>query len=348
MEFEIQQIAQLLNGTVKGDPRAKVNKISKIQEAEEGSLSFLANMNYENFLYETNATAVLISKNFNPKKEVKTNLILVDDPYEAFARIVDIISKYQQQQKKGIESPVFISQSAKLGENVYIGAFSYIGENVKIGNNSKIYPQTFIGDNTTIGENTIIYPGVKIYPNTMIGNNCIIHAGAVIGSDGFGFAPQKDGSYIKIQQLGNVIIEDNVEIGSNTTIDRAALGSTLIKKGTKLDNLIQVAHNVTIGENTVIAAQAGIAGSAQIGNNCMIAGQVGIAGHIKIADKTTLAAQAGVISSIEESEKTLVGSPAMDLKQYFKAFAVYKNLPELQKQLTLLQKQIEELKKTKS
>jgi len=346
MEFQIKQIAEFLGGEIQGDPTAKVSQIEKIQEAQEGSLCFLANSNYENYLYTTNATAVLISKKFVPKKPIKANLIIVEDAYKAFAQIVEIIHNFTCKAKQGIEEMAFISKQAQIGRDIYIGSFAYISDNTKIADNVKIYPHVYIGEKVEIGEGTIIYSGVKIYDGCKIGKNCIIHAGTVIGADGFGFAPQEDGTFKKIQQLGNVVIEDNVEIGSNCTIDRAALGSTIIHKGAKLDNLIQIAHNVEIGENTVMAAQAGVAGSSKIGNNCMIGGQAGLVGHITIADKTNIGAQAGIISSIKTSNQVLLGSPAIEIKQYYRSYAVFRNLTEMQRKIIELEKQIADLKKS--
>lgn len=346
MEFQIKQIAEILGGKIQGDPSAKVNQLAKIQEANQGALCFLANSNYEKYLYSTNATAVLISKKFVPQQPIKTNLIIVDDAYKAFAHLVEIIHNFTCKSKQGIEQMAFISKQAQIGKDVYVGSFAYISDNSKISDNVKIYPQVFVGEKVEIGEGTILYSGVKIYDGCKIGKNCIIHAGTVIGSDGFGFAPQTDGTFKKIQQLGNVIIEDDVEIGSNCTIDRAALGSTIIHKGAKLDNLIQIAHNVEIGQNTVMAAQAGVAGSSKIGDNCMIGGQAGIVGHINVAEKTIIGAQAGIISSIKTNNQTLLGSPAIDIKQYYRSYAVFRNLRELQQKINELEKQMEDLKKT--
>ena len=344
MEFTAKAIADILQGEVIGNPNTKVNTISKIEEAQEGALAFLANPMYENFLYTTNASIVLVSKEFKPKKKVKPTLIVVDDSYKAFATLVDIYQNIQKNEIKGIDELAFIDKTAKLGNDIYVGAFSYIGKNVKIGNNVKIYPQVYIGENVEIGDNTILYPGVKVYHKCKIGKNCVIHSGTIIGSDGFGFAPQKDGSYKKIQQIGNVIIEDNVEIGANTVVDRATLGSTIIRKGVKLDNLIQIAHNVEIGENTVIAAQTGISGSTKLGKNCMIGGQAGFVGHVKIADYTKVGAQAGVSKGIKEPGTVVMGAPAFEIRKFQRAYAAFKNLPDTTKKIHQLEKQLQEIK----
>lgn len=344
MEFNLKQIAEFLGGEVIGNPDAKVSTIAKIQEASSGALCFLANLNYENYIYTTNATAVLISKSFSPKQEINTNLIVVDDAYKSFAKLVDMVYSFGCEQKKGIEEFAYISTKAKLGKEVYVGSFAYLSDHVEIGDKVVIYPQVFIGEGVKIGDNTIIYPGVKIYNGCKIGSNCIIHAGVVIGSDGFGFAPQEDGTFKKIHQLGNVVLEDDVEVGANTTIDRAAISSTIIKKGVKLDNLIQIAHNVEIGENTVMASQSGVAGSTKVGKNCMVGGQAGIVGHINIPDRTNIGAQAGVISTIKHTNTSILGSPAIDISKYYRSYAVFRNLPDMQSQIRDLQKQIDELK----
>ncbi len=345
MEYTAKSIAELLSGDIIGDPKIKVVTISKIQEAKPGSLSFLANPAYESFLYTTTASIVLINKNSVPKEKVKPTLIVVEDAYKAFATLVDIYQKLKNVDKAGIEEMAFIHKSAILGGDIFVGSFSYISANAVIGDNVKIYPQVYIGENVQIGDNTIIYPGVKIYHDCVVGQNCIIHSGTVIGGDGFGFAPQKDGTFLKIQQIGNVEIEDNVEIGSNASIDRATLGSTIIRSGVKLDNLIQIAHNVEVGENTVIAAQAGVAGSTKIGRNCLIGGQAGIVGHIKIADKTNVGAQAGIGKAIIKEGTTLLGSPSFELTKFHRSYSVFKNLPDLRNEIIELKKEIELLKK---
>lgn len=342
MEFSIAQIAAMLGGEVKGNGADKINMLAKIQDGKKGQIAFLSNPKYENFLYTTQASAVIVKKDFVPKKEVAATLILVEDPYSSFTVLLEEYHKMISYQKTGIEQPSFISDSATTGNNLYRGAFSYIGNQVKIGDNVKIYPHVFIGDNTSIGNNTILHPNVKIYAGSRIGSNCVIHAGTVIGSDGFGFAPQEDGSYKTIPQLGNVLIEDNVTIGANTVIDCATLfgDSTIVRQGVKLDNLIQIAHNVEIGKNTVIAAQAGISGSSKVGENSMIGGQVGIAGHLVLANRTQIGAQAGISKSIKEEGVQIIGSPAFDLKDFFKSYAVFKRLPDLSERLRELEKKV--------
>lgn len=342
MEFKAQSIADFLGGTVEGDPNAIVTDVAKIEEGRPGTLAFLSNPKYNKYLYETEATIVIVNQDFEPETEVKPTLIRVSDAYKAFASLLEL---YQQAKgnKTGIENPSFIDASAKAGNDIYVGAFAYIGKNVRIGNHVKIYPQVYIGDNSIIGDDCILFAGVKIYEDTRIGEACIIHAGAVIGSDGFGFAPTEDGSYKKIPQVGNVILEDNVEIGANTTIDCATMGSTIIRKGTKIDNLVQIAHNVEIGENTVMASQTGIAGSTKVGSNCMFGGQVGVAGHITIGDHVNLGAMSGVNNSIK-SNRTVLGAPAMDIAQAAKVFAIFRNLPALREQVIEQGKQIANIK----
>ncbi len=332
MEFTAQQIAELINGHVEGDESQIIRDVSKIEEGCPETLTFLSNPKYEHFIYNTNASVVIVNKNFVPEKPVSATLIKVDDAYQALARLLQLYED-SLPQKTGIEQPSFIHESAKIGDFAYIGAFAYIGENATIGNNVKIWPGSFIGDNVEIKDNTIIYSGAKIYKQCKIGVGCIIHSGAVIGSDGFGFAPRSEGNFQKIPQIGNVILEDYIEIGANSTIDRATMGSTLIKSGTKIDNLVQIAHNVEIGENTVIAAQTGVAGSTKIGSNCMLGGQVGVAGHLKIADNTKFAAQSGVGKSIKEAGITQMGSPAFDAMQYNKSYVLFRKLPDLFKQI---------------
>lgn len=347
MEFTLEEIAHLLGGEVKGDGKARVNSIAKIEEAASGSISFLSNPKYENFIYSTNASAVIVKKDFSPREALKTTLILVDDPYTSFTTILEAYQQALTSGKVGKEEPNFIGKNAEIGSNHYIGAFAYIGNNCKIGNNVKIYPQAYIGDNVTIGDNSVIYAGVKIYANCVLGKHVTLHSGCVIGSDGFGFAPQADGTYKTIPQIGNVIIGNNVDIGANTVIDCATMGSTIIYDGVKIDNLIQIAHNVKIGKNTVIAAQAGISGSTTIGENCIIAGQVGIIGHIKIANKTTIAAQAGIGRTIVEEGTTLLGSPAIEKLDFLKSFALYRKLPTLQKRIEDLEEKILNLSRIK-
>lgn len=342
MKFPLIQIAQLLSARIEGNADIEISNVAKIQEAQAGDIAFLANPKYEPYIYTTQASAVIVSKDFEPKQAISTTLLVVEDAYTAFSTLLLEYEKIINLPKKGIEQPCFISEKAILGENLYIGAFAYIGENAQIGNHTQIYPNVFIGENVKIGKNTIIYAGAKIYKNCVIGDNCVIHSGAVIGSDGFGFAPQADGSFKTIPQLGNVIIEDNVSIGANTTIDRATLGATIIKKGVKIDNLVQIAHNVIVGENTVIAAQTGIAGSTEVGANCMFGGQVGIAGHLKITNKVNIGAQSGLGTDITQENTNWQGSPAMDLKEFYRAYAVFKKLPEMYRKLAHIERQIQE------
>ncbi|MTI21373.1 UDP-3-O-(3-hydroxymyristoyl)glucosamine N-acyltransferase [Fulvivirga sp. RKSG066] len=344
MEFTVEQIATMLEGEVKGDGSKKINMLAKIQDAGEGQISFLSNPKYEQFIYETQASAVIVKKDFSAKREIKPSLILVDDPYTSFTRLLEEYHKFISYQKSGIEEPSFIGENATVGSDVYRGAFSYIGNNVTIGDNVKVYPHAYIGDNVTIGDNSIIHPSVKLYADTKVGANCVIHSGVVVGSDGFGFAPQQDGTYKTIPQLGNVIIGDNVDIGSNTVIDCATFhgDSTKINNGVKLDNLIQVAHNVEIGSNTVIAAQTGISGSTEIGSNCVIGGQVGIAGHLKIASKTSIAAQSGIGKDTAEKD-VMFGSPAFDHKDYIRSYIVFRKLPDLSRRLKQLEEKVLDL-----
>lgn len=341
MEFTAQQIAAFLNGVIEGDASVKVSNFSKIEEGKPGTLTFLANPKYESFIYETQASVVLVNNDFVPSQPLTTTLIKVPNAYAALAMLMSMVEQAKPK-KTGIDSTAFIASTAQLGENPYVGNFAYIGENVKIGHNVKIYPQVYIGDNVNIGDNATLYPHACIYDGCNLGSNLIIHAGAVIGADGFGFAPEGDG-YKKIPQIGNVIIEDDVEIGANTTIDRAVMDSTIIRKGVKLDNLIQIAHNVEVGENTVMAAQVGVAGSVKIGKHCMFGGQVGLAGHLKIGDNVNLGAQSGVISSVE-SNTTVLGSPSMPAKSYMRSSAIFSKLPEMYRTMGQLQREIEQLK----
>ncbi len=342
MEFTVKQVAVMLGGEVKGEGTDTISMLAKIQDARKGQISFLSNPKYEQYIYTTQASAVIVKKDFVARKEITTTLILVDDPYSSFTTLLEEYHKLVSFQKTGVEQPSFISEKASVGKNIYRGAFSYIGHNVKIGDNVKIYPHTYIGDNVSIGNDTILHSNVKLYADTRIGNNCVVHAGTVIGSDGFGFAPQSDGSYKTIPQLGNVIIEDNVCIGANTVIDCATLygDSTIIHEGVKLDNLIQIAHNVEIGKNTVIAAQTGISGSTKVGDNCIIGGQVGLAGHLVIANNTGIGAQAGISKSIKEEGQRIIGYPAFEVKDYFKSYAVFKRLPDLNDRLKELEKKV--------
>lgn len=340
MEFSVAQIAQILGGEVEGDSTHKVNTLAKIQEAHRGSITFLANPKYENFIYTTQATAVIVQKDFLPKSKVGATLIKVQDPYLSFTTLLEEYHKITSFQKIGVEDPSYCGVSTTIGKNIYRGAFSYIGKNCIIGDNVKVYPHVYIGDNVTIGNNTIIYSGVKVYEGCKVGSYCTLQSGSVIGSDGFGFAPQADGSYKTIPQIGNVIIEDHVDVGANTVIDCATMGSTIIHTGVKLDNLIQIAHNVEIGKNTVIAAQAGVSGSAKIGENCVIAGQVGIVGHITIANKTTIGAQSGVPKNIEEEGQVFLGSPIVPHKQALKMWTVNRKLPEMLRRIEELEEKV--------
>lgn len=338
MKFTAQQIAGILEGDVVGNPNVEVSKLSKIEEGIEGSITFLSNPKYKHYIYSTNASITIVNKTFIPENGIKTTLIKVDDAYMAFSKILEYYNSVKFN-KVGIEQPSFISESSRYGDNIYIGAFSYIGNNATLGDNVKIFPNTYIGDNVTIGNNTIIFSGAKIYADTLVGNHCVINSGVIIGADGFGFAPNDDGSYSKIPQIGNVIIEDYVDIGATTTIDRATMGSTIIRQGVKLDNQIQIAHNVEIGKNTVIAAQTGIAGSAKIGENCQIGGQVGIAGHITIGNNVKIQAQSGIGKSIKDNE-IIQGSPAFSLSDYNKSYVHFKNLPKIVKNIDDLEKKI--------
>ncbi len=342
MEFTAQQIADLLGGEIQGNPLVKVSDFSKIEEGKPGTLSFLSNPKYSQFIYESQASIVLVNKDFHPEKEVQATLIRVEDAYHSLATLLSLVDQTKPK-KTGISPLAFVSESANIGENAYIQPFVYIGESVIIGKNARIHPNCSIENGAVLGENVTLYSGVKVYNDCVIGNNCILHSGAVIGSDGFGFAPNGDGSYKKIPQMGNVVLEDNVEIGANSIVDRATLGSTTIRKGVKIDNLVQIAHNVEVGENTVIAAQTGISGSTKLGKQCILAGQVGLAGHLQIADGTIFGAQTGVPNSVKIPNQTLQGYPAIPVMNFHKSAIVHKNLPELQKLIYAMQKRIEEL-----
>ncbi len=344
MQFTAKELGSMLNGTVEGDPLVTVNQLGKIEEAQAGSLSFLANPKYEQYLYTTNASVVIISNDQVLAEPVKATLVRVENAYVAISILLE---KYNtiKLHKTGIEQSCFIHPLATLGENVYIGAFAYIGPNVKIGDNSKIYPHTYIADDVVIGDNVTLFAGVKVYFDCKIGNNVIIHSGTIIGADGFGFAPAGDGTYNKVAQIGNVVIEDDVEIGSNTTVDRATMGSTIIRKGVKLDNLIQIAHNVEIGANTVVAAQTGISGSAKVGENCIIGGQVGVVGHISLAKGSQIQAKSGISRSIVDEGKKWAGAPAVAYNANMRSQIVINRLPELEKKINELEKIITELKK---
>ncbi len=336
MEYTAGQIAKMLQGKVVGNEQVKVSHVSKIEEGQKGTISFLANSKYESYIYDSEASIIIVSKSFKPTKKVKATLIEVDDPYNSFGQLLEIYNKIKYD-KKGISKKAHIARSAKIGKNVYIEPGCFVGENVVIGASTKVFSNTYIGDSSKIGKDCILFAGVKLYADTNIGDNCILHSGVVIGSDGFGFAQQSDENYEKISQIGNVVIENHVEIGANTTIDRATLGSTIIRKGVKLDNLIQIAHNVEIGENTVIAAQTGISGSTKIGKNCMIGGQVGIVGHITIADNVKIAAQSGIGASIKKEGEIVQGSPAFNIGEYKRAYVLFRNLTSIEKRLRVLE-----------
>lgn len=338
MKFTAEQIAGILDGIVVGNPSAEVFKLAKIEEGVKGSLTFLSNAKYNNYIYSTEATITIVNKSFEPEQEITTTMIKVDDAYQSFSKLLEYYNQVKLM-KSGIEQPSVISENVIYGENLYLGSFCYIGKNVKIGKDVKIYPNTFIGDNVVIGDNCVFFAGVRVYSETEIGNNCTIHSGSIIGSDGFGFAPHEDGTYSKIPQIGNVILEDNVEVGACTTIDRATLGSTIIRKGVKLDNQIQIAHNVEIGENTVIAAQTGIAGSTKIGKNCMIGGQVGFAGHLVIGDNVKIQAQSGIGKNLNEGE-TVQGSPAFNYSDFSKSFVHFRNFPKIISEIEDIKKKI--------
>ncbi|WP_034893048.1 UDP-3-O-(3-hydroxymyristoyl)glucosamine N-acyltransferase [Gillisia sp. Hel_I_29] len=336
MKFTAAQIAEILEGTVDGNPETEVYKLAKIEEGTEGSLTFLSNPKYTSYIYSTNASVAIVKYDFFIEDKIETTLIRVKDPYKAFSTLLEYYNQVKLN-KSGIEEPNFIADSASYGGNLYLGAFTYIGKNVKIGNDVKIYPNCYVGDNVVIGDNTVLFAGVKIYSETVIGNSCTLHGGAVVGADGFGFNPGETGEYNKVPQIGNVIIEDNVDVGAGTTIDRATLGSTIIRKGAKLDNQIQIAHNVEIGSNTAIAAQTGIAGSTKIGKNCLIGGQVGIAGHLIIGDRVKIQAQSGIGRNIDNDEM-IQGSPAIGYGDYNKSYVHFKNLPKIVDRLNKLEK----------
>jgi len=338
MKFTAAQIAGILEGTVEGNPEIQVSKLAKIEEGTAGSLTFLANPKYTSYIYSTKASVTIVNDSFVPENEISTTLIRVEDAYKSFSKLLEYYNQVKLN-KTGIEEPSFISESATYGENLYFGAFSYLGDNVQLGNNVKIYPNVYIGDNVTIGDNCVIFAGAKIYSESDIGDSVYIHSGAIVGADGFGFTPNENGEYQKVPQTGNVIIEDHVDIGAGTTIDRATLGSTIIRKGVKLDNQIQIAHNVEIGEHTAIAAQTGIAGSTKIGKNCLIGGQVGIVGHITIGDRVRIQAQSGIGRNVKDDE-VLQGSPAFNYGDYNKSYVHFKNLPRIAKTIHQLEKKI--------
>lgn len=332
-------IAELLRGTVEGDPDTSVSDVAKIEEGKPGALSFLANPKYEKHIYNSGSSVIIVNQDFKPEKPVGATLIRVKNAYEAFAELLNLYEK-SKPRKSGISPQAAISKNASTGKNLYAGEFAVVSDGAVIGNNVQVYPQVYIGENVTIGDNTILYPGVKIYHDTVIGANCIFHSGVVIGGDGFGFVPNEENVYSKVPQLGNVVIEDDVEIGANTTVDRATMGSTIIRKGVKLDNLIMVAHNVEIGKNTVMAGQVGIAGSTKVGENCLFGGQVGLAGHLTIANGVKIGAQAGISSSVKKENATIMGSPAFDLRSFYKSYAIFRKLPELSRQISDLEDDI--------
>lgn len=338
MKFTVGQIAQVLGGAVEGDADATVSSLAKIEEAGPGALAFLANTKYEPFLYTTRATAVIVSPELALRQPVAASLVRVADPYSAFTKLLEFYAQATRTAKRGVEQPSFLGESSTIGADHYRGAFSYVGENCVIGANVLIFPHAYIGDRVRIGDNSIIHAGAKIYPDTVIGQRCVIKAGAVVGTDGFGFAPQADGSYKAIPQIGNVVLEDDVSIGANATVDCATMGSTVVRQGAKIDNLVQLAHNVEIGKHTVIAAQTGISGSSKVGDYCVLAGQVGLVGHIALANRTTITAQSGVQKSVKQEGQTQQGYPAFNLKDNLRAAAIYRRLPELERRLTALEK----------
>lgn len=341
MQFTAKQIGEFLNGTIEGDENAQVSTLSKIEDGAAGSLCFLSNPKYENFLYQTDASIVIVSQDFVPTQKVKSTLVKVKDPYSAFTILLDKYNEVVNSSSKevGIHNSSYVHPSAKIGQNVYVGPFCCIEENVEIGDNTILYAQTYVGASSIVGANCILYPGVKLYKHTILGNRVTVHSNTVLGSDGFGFAPQADGSYNKIPQIGNVVIEDDVEIGANTAIDRATMGSTFVRKGVKLDNLIQIAHNVEVGSNTVVAAQSGISGSTKLGENSVIGGQVGIAGHLTLGKRTQVGAQAGINFNTEEN-KQWHGSPAQPLKDWMRSTVIFKKLPEVDKRVRELEAKI--------
>lgn len=339
MKFTAQQIAGILEGDIVGNPDVEVSNLSKIEEGTKGSLTFLANPKYQSYIYSTKASITIVNKTFEPEHPIETTLIKVDDAYKSFSKLLEYYNMVKLN-KQGIEDPSFISKTATYGSNIYVGAFTYLGENVKIGDNVKIFPNTYIGDNVVIGNDTIIFAGVKIYSETVIGANCVLNSGVILGADGFGFVPNEKGEYNKVPQTGNVVIEDFVDIGAGTTIDRATLGSTTIRRGVKLDNHIQIAHNVEIGKNTVIAAQTGIAGSTKIGENCIIGGQVGFAGHLTIGNNVKIQAQSGIGKNIKDNE-VLQGSPSFNYNDWNKSYVYFKNLPKIVKSITDLEKKVD-------
>lgn len=341
MNFTAKMIADILRGTVEGNPEAKITDVAKIEEGKPGALSFLANPKYEKHIYKSGSSVIIVNQDFKPEKPVSATLIRVSNAYEAFAELLNLYDK-SKSKKSGVSKLASISSKANTGKHLYAGEFAVISDGAVIGEHVHIYPQVYIGENVTIGDHTVLYPGVKVYHGCIIGSRCIFHSGVVIGGDGFGFVPNDENVYSKVPQLGNVVIEDDVEIGANTTVDRATMGSTIIRQGVKLDNLIMVAHNVEIGKNTVMAGQVGIAGSTKLGENCLLGGQAGLAGHIQIANGVKIGAQAGISNSVKEENVVIMGSPAFDLKAFYKSYAVFRKLPELRKQLNNLEREIKE------
>jgi len=338
MKFTAEQIAGIIDGEVVGNKDVEVSGLSKIEEGEAGTLSFLANMKYAEYIYTTKASIAIVGKEFKPSKELPNSLTLikVEDAYACFAKLLEVYNQMRTKQPK-IEQPSFISESATIGKDIYLGAFAYIGDGAKIGDNVKIYPNAYIGDNAVIGDNTTVHPGASVYADCVVGENCILHSGCIVGADGFGFAPDENGDFQKVPQIGNVILEDKVEIGSNATIDRATLGSTILRQGVKLDNLVHIAHNVEIGKNSAFAAQAGVAGSAKIGENVMVGGQAGISGHIKVADRTSVVAQSGIPGNIKKSDRILMGSPGIDIEDFKKSYFGFRKLPYILQKLRELE-----------
>ena len=346
MKFTATQIAELLGGRVEGNPNAEVWNVAKIEEGAPGMLSFLANPKYTHFLYVTQSSVVIVNEDFEPAEPVTATLIRVQDAYASFAKLLAIYDQMTQN-KQGVSSLAFVSPTAQCGDNLYLGEFVFVGEHAKIGSNVKLYPQVYVGDGCIIGDNTVLYPGVKLYRNTVIGKNCILHAGAVLGADGFGFAPQPDGHYEKIPQVGNVVVDDNVEIGANTTIDRSTMGSTHVCKGVKLDNLIHLAHNTVVGENSALAAQVGVSGSTHLGKNCVVGGQSGFVGHISIADGSKFGGQSGIMGSIREENQQFMGTPIQPLRQYLVSNARFRHIDEMARKIDALEKELKELKSQK-
>jgi len=344
MEFTAATIAGFLQGEIEGNPETVVNNIARIEEGHKGALSFLANPKYEHYIYTTQSSIVLVNKTFQPSSKVEATLIRVENAYEAFASLLKLVDQARPR-KKGIHPTAIIESSARVGTDVFVGPYAYIGENCQVGDGSSVYPHVYLGDNTKIGKKCTLYSGVKIYHDCILGEGCTVHAGTVIGSDGFGFAPQSETEFMKIPQIGNVVLEDHVEIGANVAIDRATMGSTIIRRGVKIDNLVQIGHNVEVGENTVMAGQTGIAGSTKVGKNCMFGGQVGIAGHLKIANGAKIGAKAGVPGDVKKENSIILGSPAFDHKDFLRSSVIFRKLPEVVSKIDAIGKDLELLKK---